>query len=65
MTPDPQTVASLVALLRPLKGKGPAYYTDDEYPDRVGPDELLRDTVKAALIELEVEGMSGCRLCLS
>lgn len=65
MTPDPNTVAALVALLTPLKGVAPPYYKDDEYPDAVGPDALLRDTVRAALVTLRVEGMGGCPLCLS
>jgi hypothetical protein len=66
MTSEQERALQLVlAALRPLKGTGEPYYTSDDFPDRVGPDEPLREVVKAALLELDVDGSGACRLCQS
>jgi len=62
---DDQVVSQIVAILRPLKGAGEPYYEDADHPDRVGPDQPIREILGQVLEELDIDGMGGCRLCLS
>lgn len=53
--------ALVVAALKPLSGKGESHFDCDT----VGPDTLIRSVVRAALEDLQLDGLCGCILCCS
>lgn len=59
---DEETINKLVEILRPLKGTGRNNGTED-FPDKYGPDQPIRDVIKEVLKRLDVDGMGGCRVC--
>jgi hypothetical protein len=56
-----EVATQLVELLEPLRDPELTYHDDDV----VGPDQRIREVVKAALEQLNVSGLGRCRLCLS
>jgi len=54
-------VKELVSILLPLIDPTNLYFEED----RCGPFEDVRGVVRAALEEIDCEGLAGCRLCLS
>ena len=63
MAPEAQQVAAqkIADILLPYRDESKAYYEED----KVGRDEDIRTIVRETLKLLDVQGLSGCRLCLS
>lgn len=51
----------IVEILRPLRDASELYYENDP----VGLDNKIRHVIKCAMKELDIDGLGGCRLCLS
>ena len=62
MSEEQRRAAEQIAeILRPLRDLSHRSYEED----RVGPDDAIREVVRDALAQLVVDGLGGCRLCLS